>query len=168
MHIEQKEQPKSRISNKKIWRRLDYFFAFGFGLGKIKVMPGTFGTLGAIPIYLLIHDLNPVWYITICLILFGYGIYICGIAEDNSGIKDNPSIVWDEIVGFLFALFAVPFSVSWIALSFIIFRVFDIFKPWPIKVIEKKMSGGLAIMLDDLMAALYSWLIVQILLHFVH
>ncbi len=155
-------QKQAKISPKNIWRNPIYFLSFGFGLGLFPVMPGTFGTLGAIPLYLLILDLKFAIYLVICFLFFIFGVYICTITERDSGIKDNSSIVWDEIVGFLVALSTVPVSILWISYAFIIFRILDIFKPWPIYILEEKTSGGFAIMIDDLVAggitAIIVWL----------
>ncbi|NQY43204.1 MAG: phosphatidylglycerophosphatase A [Legionellales bacterium] len=158
---------KSGIKNIDVWRNPIYFLGFGFGLGLFPKMPGTFGTLGAIPLYLLILDFSLVNYVVLCTILFILGVYICTITEIDSGIEDNPKIVWDEIVGFLVALSVTPVSIYWIIYAFVVFRVLDIIKPWPIYIIEKKTSSGLSIMIDDLVAGIMTALIIGISLIFV-
>lgn len=145
---------------KQIWRNPIYFLAFGFGLGLSPIMPGTIGSLGAIPLYLLMINLDISIYLFGCLILFSLGVAICNVTERDFGIKDNPSIVWDEIVGLLVALSMLSNSINWFIYTFIIFRVLDIFKPWPICYVEQNTSGGLAIMLDDLLAGIITLAIV--------
>ena len=82
------------------------------------------------------------------------GIYICGQAAKDAGVHDHGAIVWDEIVGFLITMFMIPLSWKSVIVGFILFRIFDIFKPWPISFIDKNVHGGLGIMLDDIIAGL--------------
>ena len=151
------------ITIEKVWRKLDYFLAFGYGLGKIPCAPGTFGTLGCIPIYLLIVNFNVSSYFIIVLLLFVYGLHLCKVAEQYTGFKDDPAIVWDEIVGMLLVLGVVPMQVFWLGVAFVLFRLFDIVKPWPINLVEKIKYSGLSIMLDDIIAGLYSIIVIKLL-----
>jgi phosphatidylglycerophosphatase A len=132
------------------------FLALGFGSGLAPKAPGTFGTLAAIPIYLLMTGLNSWLYLTITIIFSVVGIVICQKAADAAGVHDHPAIVWDEIVGFLITMTLVPLSLTNVVLGFILFRIFDIAKPWPISYLDKNLSGGLGIMLDDVVAGLMS------------
>jgi phosphatidylglycerophosphatase A len=139
--------------------RFSCFVAFGFGAGFSKYAPGTCGTLVALPLYGLMAPLSVRDYGLILFVAIGIGIWLCGIAERKTGIIDNPSIVWDEICGYLLTLWGVPKSWFWIAVGFIAFRLFDIWKPWPIYWLDKRVKGGLGIMLDDIIAAGYAWLV---------
>ena len=146
---------------KKVWARWDYFLAFGFGSGLIAFAPGTFGTLAAIPLYLLIMHCSPVWYFSILLLAFVLGVNICNRVSHELGVHDFSGIVWDEIVGFLITMYTVPIGFFWIVAGFCLFRFFDIVKPGPIAWVDKAVGGGLGIMLDDVLAAIPALLILQ-------
>ena len=137
--------------------------ALGFGSGLAKKAPGTCGTVAAIPIYLLLMSFNLPIYLIITLIITLIGIPICGIAADKLGDHDHGAIVWDEIAGYLITMAFVPFSWKATILGFILFRIFDILKPWPIQWIDSKVAGGLGIMLDDVLAAIFAGLILMYL-----
>lgn len=141
------------------------FLALGFGSGLAPKAPGTFGTLAAIPVFLLLTMLipTPLPY-AIAVIFMGLaGIYICGKAAYDVGVHDHPAIVWDEFVGFFITMFMVPVSWQSILVGFILFRLFDIFKPWPISFIDKKMTGGFGIMFDDVVAGIFALVIMQLI-----
>lgn len=131
-----------------------HFLALGFGSGLLPKAPGTYGTLAAIPLYLLLAPLSINNYLLIVIIMSIVGIYICGKAAKDSGVHDHGAIVWDEIVGFLITMFMMPTTWQTIAVGFILFRIFDIFKPWPISFVDKNLHGGLGIMVDDILAGL--------------
>ncbi|HKQ30284.1 MAG TPA: phosphatidylglycerophosphatase A [Burkholderiales bacterium] len=141
-------------------RWLVRFAAGGFGAGLLPWAPGTFGTLAAVPVYLLLRETGPIFYAVTVAFLFTIGVWICGIAGRDIG-DDAPSIVWDEIVGFLIAMFMVPTAWQWIVAGFVLFRIFDIVKPPPIRTVERRIHGGLGCMLDDALAGL----VVLIILH---
>jgi phosphatidylglycerophosphatase A len=130
--------------------------AFGFGAGLAPKAPGTFGTLVAIPLYLALYalHLSVIAYIAIVLVMAIAGIWICGQTANELGIHDFGGIVWDEIVGMLCALIALPQHWIVIVLAFGLFRLFDIVKPWPICWLDKIVPGGTGIMLDDVLAGL--------------
>lgn len=130
--------------------------AFGFGSGLAKKAPGTCGTLMAVPIYIALAQLSFIIYSIITIICSIVGIWICGIAADKLGEHDFGGIVWDEIAGYLITMWFVAFSWQNIVIGFVLFRVFDIVKPWPIKWIDKKISGGFGIMFDDVIAGLFA------------
>jgi len=142
------------LTAKQILLHPVYCLAFGFGSGLMPKAPGTFGTLVAIPLYWFVAD----WHIAlqILLIIFtgAIGIYLCGETARALNKHDHPGIVWDEIVGYLIAM--LPFSNDWRAmvLGFVLFRFFDIIKPWPIGFADKRVKGGLGIMLDDILAGI--------------
>lgn len=130
------------------------FLALGFGSGLAPKAPGTFGTLTAVPIFLLMSMLSTPVYALIAFIMAIAGVYICGKAADDAGVHDHPAIVWDEIVGFVITMFLVPLTWHSVLVGFVVFRLFDIFKPWPISWLDKHCHGGLGIMLDDIAAGL--------------
>jgi phosphatidylglycerophosphatase A len=129
-----------------------HFLALGFGSGLLPKAPGTYGTLAAIPLYLLLAPSSVNFYLVAVIIMSIAGIYICGKAAEDAGVPDHGAIVWDEIVGFLITMFMVPLSWQSVVIGFILFRIFDIFKPWPISFVDKNIHGGLGIMLDDIIA----------------
>lgn len=150
------------ISAKKVLKNPWHFFAFGFGAGLLKVAPGTIGTVVAIPIYLLLHFLPVIFYLIFLIIFTFTSIWICAKSSKLLGVHDYPGIVLDEIVGFLWALVAVPFKWYLILIAFVLFRIFDIFKPWPIRWLDQNLSGGCGIVLDDVLAGIYTWMVLQI------
>ncbi len=130
--------------------------ALGFGAGLAPRAPGTFGTLAAIPPYLLLAQLDWPWYLAAVALGFAAGVYLCRYTSDALGVHDHGAIVWDEFVGFWLAMTAIPPTWPWILAGFVLFRLFDIVKPWPVRIADKKMQGGLGIMLDDLLAGGYA------------
>jgi phosphatidylglycerophosphatase A len=147
---------KNKLTPKQILSDPVLFLAFGFGSGLAKKAPGTMGTLAAIPVYWLFAQTNLYVYSLLTLIVTVAGIWICGIAAKKLDEHDFGGIVWDEIAGYLITLWLVPFTWQAVALGFILFRVFDIFKPWPIKWIDRQVHGGLGIMLDDVLAGIFA------------
>jgi phosphatidylglycerophosphatase A len=128
------------------------FLAFGFGSGLSPKMPGTVGTLAAVPLYWLLVQL-PLWaYLVIVLCAFVAGIFWCERASSQLGVHDHGGIVWDEFVGFWITMIAVPLVWYWVLLGFVLFRLFDILKPWPIRWADKTLGGGFGIMIDDVLA----------------
>jgi phosphatidylglycerophosphatase A len=131
-----------------------HFLAFGFGAGLAPKAPGTFGTLAAIPLYLLLLQL-PVWgYVVFLLLALVAGVWICGESARRIGVHDHSGIVWDEIACFLLTLLPFVPSVTAVVVGFLAFRLFDVLKPWPIRWLDRHVHGGLGIMLDDVGAAL--------------
>jgi phosphatidylglycerophosphatase A len=135
------------------------FLAFGFGSGLSPVAPGTMGTLAAIPFALLLKMLPITWFWLVLVFLFALGIYLCGITGKRLGQHDPGGIVWDEMVAYWLTVAFLPVTWEWFLAAFVLFRVFDIVKPWPIRWVERQFDGGLGIMLDDIVAALYAMLI---------
>ena len=133
-----------------------HLLALGFGTGLSPVMPGTMGTLAAIPLYLLIQGLSPLWYLLILVLGFVAGIWICNAATKAIGRHDHGAIVWDEIIGFGITMFAAPSGAVWILAGFVLFRFFDIVKPWPIRWFDRRIHGGFGIMFDDVIAGLFA------------
>lgn len=116
----------------------------------------------AVPIYLAMNYLALWQYLVLVLVFFVTGVWICEVAAKQLGVHDDPSIVWDEIVGYLITMIASPPGWFWIIAGFVLFRLFDILKPWPIRFIDKKVKGGMGIMLDDVLAAVFALVILQI------
>ncbi len=143
------------------WRRFVHFLAFGFGSGRSPVAPGTFGTLVGIPAYLLLQPLAIYIYVAVVAAMFGVGVWLCHVTEQDLGTHDHSGIVWDEIVGYLITMFMAPAGWEWVVLGFLLFRLFDIWKPFPIRQIERRIQGGFGNMLDDALAALYAWVVLQ-------
>ena len=144
------------------WRRFVHFLAFGFGTGRSPVAPGTFGTLVGIPAYLLLQPFAIYIYVAVVAGLFGVGVWLCQVTERDLGVHDHPGIVWDEIVGYLITMFMAPAGWEWVVLGFFLFRLFDIWKPFPIRQIERRVRGGFGNMLDDALAAAYAWVMLQV------
>ena len=137
-----------------IFRDPILFLAFGFGAGMAKKAPGTFGTLVGIPIYLVLAAAGPAFYgVSLGALTLG-GIWICQKASERLGVHDHQGIVLDEIVGFLMTMVAVPVSWQAILIGFVLFRFFDIVKPWPIRIVDERVQGGLGIMMDDVLAGI--------------
>ena len=148
------EYGKKKLSAKDIMSNPVLFFAFGFGSGLAKKMPGTMGTLAAIPVYIAFVKTDFWIYSVFTILVTVTGVWICEDAAKRLGEHDYGGIVWDEIAGFLITLWWVPFSWNAVLYGFILFRIFDIVKPWPIKWIDQKVDGGLGIMLDDVLAGI--------------
>jgi phosphatidylglycerophosphatase A len=134
-----------------------HFIAFGFGAGLAPRAPGTFGSLVGLFAAWWLFELPLPWRVAVVLAVIGAGIFICGESARRLNRHDDQRIVLDEIAGVLLtSLAAVERSVLALVLVFVFFRVFDIWKPWPIRDVDHSLRGGLGIMLDDLIAALYA------------
>lgn len=140
-----------------------HFLAFGFGAGLAPKAPGTAGTVVAIPFYLLLAQTNQWIYAGLILLGLLFGIWLCGRSAESLGVHDHGGIVWDEIVGFWITMFMAPVGWFWILIGFGFFRLFDILKPWPIKLVDRQIKGGLGIMLDDVLAGIMAALCIQVL-----
>ena len=138
-----------------------HFIAFGFGAGLAPRAPGTFGSLVGLIAAWWLFELPLPWRIALVLAVIGFGIWVCGESARRLDRHDDQRIVFDEIAGVLLTSLAVA-ERSWFALAlvFVFFRAFDILKPWPIRDVDHSLRGGLGIMLDDLIAALYAALCV--------
>lgn len=144
-----------------VWRNPVHFLAFGLGSGAAPFAPGTFGTLAAIIPYFWFQTLSLPVYALMLLITTLVGIWLCDKTSSDIGVHDHGGIVWDEFVGFWITMFAAPTGFIWILVGFLWFRLFDILKPWPIRWADKQVSGGLGIMLDDILAGIYAWIALQ-------
>ena len=134
------------------WFNPIHLLALGFGSGAAPKAPDTCGTFVAVLIYWPLSQLSPEHYLLMLLVTSVMGIYICGQTAKDLGVHDHGSIVWDEFVGFWITMFAAPVGWVWVVVGFVLFRFFDIIKPWPISWIDKNITGGFGIMLDDVIA----------------
>lgn len=145
----------------RLLRDPGHFLALGFGSGLVPFAPGTAGTVAAIPVFLLLQSLGWTIYMAVTVVLFVLGIYLCGRTAETLAVHDHPGIVWDEVVGYLVTMMLVPATPVLIITGFVFFRLFDIWKPWPIRKLDAGMGGGLGIMLDDVLAGIYAAVFVQ-------
>lgn len=141
------------------------FIAFGFGSGLSPFAPGTAGTLAGFPLFVLIMQfgLTPLAYAGLVLALFVIGVWACEHVSRSLGVDDFGGIVWDEIVAFLAILYFTPYSIAWFIAAFFIFRIFDVWKPFPIRYFDNSIKNGFGVMFDDALAAIYSVLTIKAL-----
>jgi phosphatidylglycerophosphatase A len=134
-----------------------HFLALGFGSGLAPKMPGTFGTLASLPLVVLLsHYAGFSLYVFVTLLVCIAGIWICDKTAEDMGVHDDSSIVWDEVAGMLITMIAVPLSWQTLLAGFLLFRFFDIIKPWPISYLDKHVHGGFGIMIDDVLAGFFA------------
>ena len=148
--------PDNQPSLKFLLAHPAHFLALGFGSGLAKKAPGTFGTLIGLPLYWLISGQSLSIQLAIIALFFIVGIYFCDVAGKSIGVADHGSIVWDEIVAMMLVLALTPFSAMFWLIAFLLFRFFDIWKPFPIKQFDAKLKNGFGVMFDDLLAAIYA------------
>ncbi|MBU1436429.1 MAG: phosphatidylglycerophosphatase A [Gammaproteobacteria bacterium] len=146
-----------------------HWLALGFGSGLAPKAPGTFGTLAALPLLYLVWPYGIYWVTAFIVLGTLLGIYVCDVVSRDIGIADHGSIVWDEVIGFAITLWAVPLTLSNVVVAFMLFRLLDIGKPWPIRWFDRNVHGGLGVMLDDIVAGILAcallhsvWLPLQI------
>jgi len=149
-------QPTARLLRNPV-----HLLSLGFGSGLAAKAPGTFGTLAAVPLYLLLSDVSLPIYLAVVVLGALLGIWLCGYTAHRLGEHDHPSIVWDEFVGYFITMIAAPAGWPWLLLGFLLFRLFDILKPWPIRWVDRHVHGGFGIMLDDVLAGAMAWLVLQ-------
>ncbi len=141
-----------------------HLLSLGFGAGLLPKAPGTFGTLVGILAVLVFAPLGLNAYIGVVFMFALLGIFLCGETGKALKIHDDPAIVWDEIVGYMIAVIAIPITWQSLLIAFVLFRFFDIRKPWPISWLDRKVTGGLGVMLDDIIAGLFTLVILHALL----
>lgn len=141
-----------------------HFLSLGFGSGLAQKAPGTFGTLVGMPIFWLISGYTLQTQLIVIACLFLIGIYCCAITGKALGVEDHGAIVWDEIVAIMLVLAFTPPPWFWWLIAFALFRLFDIWKPFPIRQFDAKLKGGFGVMFDDLLAAIYAIGALKILL----
>ena len=144
-------------------RRIVIILATWWGTGYAPVAPGTVGTIAAIPLFLLL-SLLPLYLYLPCVLVIGLAAcWLAGRAEHIFGEKDNRRIVIDEVVGLLITMAAVPPTWRYLLAGFVLFRIFDVLKPPPIRLIERKVKGGYGVVLDDVLAGIYAQIALRIL-----
>ncbi len=139
------------------------FLAFGLGSGCAPKAPGTFGTAAAVLFYLPLQYLSIWLYLGFIVVSFVLGVWLCDKASKTLGVHDHGGIVWDEFVGYWITMIAAPAGWVWMLVGFLLFRLFDIWKPWPIKVADEVVEGGFGIMIDDVLAGIYALICLQLL-----
>lgn len=143
-----------------------HFLALGAGSGLAPKMPGTFGTLAAVPlVWFLSVSISTNLYILLAVIASVAGIWICGKTADDMGVHDDSSIVWDEVAGMMITMIAAPISWQTMLVGFALFRFFDILKPWPISYLDRYVHGGFGIMADDILAGIAALASLHLLLY---
>ncbi len=158
-------EPQVRPSWRFVLSRPAHFMAFGFGSGLSPKAPGTAGTLAAfLPYWLLAPWLGRGAFTLVLLAAFAVGVRWCGKTGEALGVDDYGGIVWDEIVAFMLVLLWIPQTAPWFGAAFLLFRLLDIWKPFPIRYLERRLKGGFGVMLDDLLAAGYTLAIIHGLL----
>jgi phosphatidylglycerophosphatase A len=148
----------------KAAREAILFISQGAYTGRSPVAPGTAGTIVGIFLYMAIKNLAPGPYFAVCVLLAILGAWFAGRAESILGTKDSPSIVIDEIAGFILAMFMVPTSRGYLVAAFLVFRAFDIIKPWPLRRLQD-LHGGAGVMLDDIGAGIYTNILLQLVVY---
>ena len=140
-----------------------HLLALGFGSGLFPRAPGTAGTGVGVIVYILLENLSLPVYVSTWALMAALGIWLCGRTARDMGVHDHPAIVFDEVVGYLVTMTAAPPGWLWVLIGFGAFRLFDIWKPWPIRVLDERLGGGFGIMADDLLAGVFALAVVQAL-----
>lgn len=143
------------------------FLASGFYSGYFPAAPGTVGSLIGVLVYLLIQNLSDVRYLSVVVLIFIAGVYVSNEAEKIYDKKDSPHVVIDEVSGMLLTYLALPQGWGFLLAGFVSFRIFDILKPFPIRLIDRRLGGGWGIMLDDILAGIYANILIRILYKFI-
>lgn len=149
--------------NLKKWYQ---FLALGFGSGLSPKAPGTFGTLAAVPLVLVLMWAGNVYLLAFVIVGSVLGVYLCGQTARDIGEHDHGAIVWDEIIGYSITMLWAPLHWQTLLLGFVLFRLFDIVKPWPISWFDKNVHHGAGIMLDDIVAGIAALVSLQLLIPF--
>ena len=152
-----------RPSLKLLFSDPAHLIAMGFGAGLSPVMPGTVGSLLGVAVFLGVRDLTWPAYLVLTACVTFVGILAAQRSARLLGSKDPGCIVIDEVAGMLLTLFLLPAGWGWLLVGFVLFRLFDIFKPWPVSFADRHVPGGFGIMLDDLFAGIYALAAVQAL-----
>jgi len=153
------------LKSARLFDKVALILSVWFGAGLLPSMPGTFGTAGAIPLYLLVDFLHTRYQALFLLIIIIGAIWSSHRSQCILGTVDPREIVIDEVAGFLLSIIFIPFTLRNLIAGFFLFRFFDILKPPPIKMIEEKVKGGCGIVLDDLVAGVYTYLSLRFLLY---
>lgn len=156
----------ANLTTRQVFTHPVHFLAYGFGAGLSPKAPGTLGTVVAVPLYALLNYAGSGVYLAFLAVALVAGVFICGYSAGVTGIDDPKGVVWDEIAGYLIAMLGLPFNWVWMLSGFLLFRFFDIWKPWPIRWVDRHIQGGAGIMLDDVIAALFACIILNVAARF--
>ncbi|PIE45965.1 MAG: phosphatidylglycerophosphatase A [Gammaproteobacteria bacterium] len=154
------------LTGRSWYEKLVLFFAFGLGSGFLRPAPGTWGTLPGVALAAVVMH-HPTLHVVTLIVVTLVGTWLCQRASDILGVHDHSGIVIDEIAGILLTMLFFEPSLLNLTLGFVLFRLFDIVKPWPIKWIDQRIDGGWGIMLDDLIAGVFAWLSLYILVNYI-
>src|SRR5690348_6697537 len=140
------------------------WIATAVGAGLSPKAPGTAGSLVALlPWWFLLRDLPLGVYVAVLIAGFGLGVWACGVCDRRLGMHDQGALVWDEVIGMWITLFAAPRQWWWMVIGFALFRLFDIWKPWPVRLADRRVRGGFGVMLDDVVAGLFALAALQLI-----
>jgi len=151
---------------RSVWTNPIHFVGCALGFGALPWMPGTWATLASIPIVMALKQFPDWFYLLIVIGMIGLGVYVCAVTNRDFGTEDHPACAWDEMASFPIVMIGVPLTWFYLIIAFVLFRAFDILKPWPIRWVDRHIHGGIGVMLDDVIAALFSWVILQGLIYF--
>lgn len=140
-----------------------HFIACGFGIGIMPIIPGTFGTLMSLPFCLVFSRYSVLMYVLLTLICLAISAWATDVTCRDFGVHDHTATVSDEVSGFLVTMISIPIHWWTLLLAFILFRFFDILKPGPIAWIDQHIHGGLGVVLDDVVAAAFTWIIMLLI-----
>ena len=158
---------RNRPDPKLLFAHPAHFFSLGFGSGLSPFAPGTAGSLLAIPLFMVLAHFLPLGFLlAVTALAFAAGVWFCDVTGKALGVSDHGGIVWDEIVAMWLILAFTPVSGLWFGIAFLLFRLFDIWKPFPIRQFDQRVKGGFGVMLDDLLAAGYALAVLKLLEHF--
>lgn len=158
-HYRAKSQPVPPA----VWHSPRYFIGFGFGSGAFPFAPGTAGTVVAAIFYLGLRELPLSAYLAFTLIFSLFSIWLLDQLSREIQINDHPGMCLDEFAGYFVSMINAPRGFGWIVLGFVLFRLFDIWKPWPIRWLDEHVHGGFGMVIDDVAAGVLTFLIIQLL-----
>lgn len=139
------------------------WIATALGTGLTPVAPGTAGSAVALlPWWFLLRGLPVAAYVGVLVVGFALGVWACRVSDGRLGVHDQGALVWDEVVGMWLALLVAPAGWWWMVAGFVLFRLFDIWKPWPVRWADRRVRGGLGVMLDDIVAGAYALIVLQL------
>lgn len=139
------------------------WIATALGAGLSPRAPGTAGSLAALlPWWFLLRGLPLGWYVAVLAAGFLLGVWACEVSDRRLGMHDQGALVWDEVIGMWITLVAAPAPWWWMLVGFALFRLFDIWKPWPVRWADRHVHGGLGVMLDDVIAGICALIVLQV------
>jgi len=155
--------PLAADQRKRLMAHPAGWIATALGAGLSPKAPGTAGSLVALlPWWFVLRDAPPSVYLAVLIAGFVLGVWACGVCDRRLGMHDQGALVWDEVIGMWITLFAAPPQWWWMVAGFALFRLFDIWKPWPVSWADRRVHGGLGVMLDDVVAGVYALVILQL------